>query len=302
MNYKKIIKSQNLRFKILNCFGWIPDKMMIKIQYRIKTGRKLNLNKPKRFTEKIQWYKLYYRNPLMHKCVDKYDVREYVKSKGLNKILNEMYGIYDKPEDIDYDKLPNKFVIKTTAGSGGQNVFVCHNKEKLDKKEILQKLKYWQKLNPKKHFGREWAYQGLKNRIIVEKYIESDSNGLVDYKFFCFNGKVEYVYVISDRVLGKSTKLGIYNDAYEKIDAYRCDEGRQLDCFPIPKSFENMKKYASILSKDFPHARVDFYESNNEVIFGEITFYDGSGYMKYDPDSFDYIIGKEWIVGDSNDR
>lgn len=296
MNYKKIFKSQKLRFTILNLFSWIPDKTMVKIQYRIKLGRKLNLKNPKRFTEKLQWYKLYYRNPLMNKCVDKYEVRDYVKSKGLENILNELYGVYNKPEEINFDKLPNQFVVKTTSGSGGQNVFVCENKKELNKEELINKLNYWLKLNPKKSFGREWAYQGLKNRIIVEKYIESDSNGLVDYKFFCFNGKVKYIYVINDRILGKSTKLGIYNEAYEKLDAYRCDEGRQLESFPIPKCFENMKKYASILSKDFPHARVDFYESNNEIIFGEITFYDGSGYMKYDPDDFDLVLGENFCL------
>ena len=130
MNYKKIIKSQNLRFKILNCFSWVPDKLMVKIQYKIKTGRKLNLNNPTRFTEKLQWYKLYYRNQVMHKCVDKYEVREYVKSKKLEKILNELYGVYDKPEEIDFEKLPKKFVVKTSAGSGGQNVFICNDKNK----------------------------------------------------------------------------------------------------------------------------------------------------------------------------
>ncbi len=294
MNYKKIIKSQNLRFKILNCFGWIPDKMMIKIQYRIKTGRKLNLNKPKRFTEKIQWYKLYYRNPLMHKCVDKYDVREYVKSKGLNKILNEMYGIYDKPEDIDYDKLPNKFVIKTTAGSGGQNVFVCHNKEKLDKKEILQKLKYWQKLNPKKHFGREWAYQGLKNRIIVEKYIESDSNGLVDYKFFCFNGEAKIFKIDFDRFVEHHAN---YYDLNGNIlpfgeKNYPPKYDKQIN---MPVNLKEMIKYANLLSKNIPFVRIDFYEINKKLYFGEITFYPASGLCEFTDYGWDLKLGN-WIM------
>lgn len=300
MNYKKIIKSQKIRFKILNCLSWIPDELMVKIQYRIKTGRKLDLKNPQRFTEKLQWYKLYYRNPIMHKCVDKYEVRKYIESKGLKNILNECYGVYDNPKDIDFDKLPNKFVIKTTAGSGGQNVFICQNKEELDKKELMKKTNYWLKTNPKKHFGREWAYQGIKNRIIIEKYIESNPQGLIDYKFFCFNGKVEYIYVISDRKLGKFAKLGIYDNNYNKLEAYRCDEEKQEIAYERPKNFEIMKKYAEILSNDFPHARIDFYESNKKVIFGEITFYDGSGYMKYDPDDFDMEISKTWEMGEKN--
>jgi hypothetical protein len=302
MNYKKIIKNQNIRFAILNCFSWIPDKTMIKIQYRIKTGRKLNLKNPQRYTEKLQWYKLYYRNPIMHKCVDKYEVREYVKAKGLDTILNDLYGVYDNPEDIDFDSLPNKFVIKTTAGSGGQNVYICEDKSKLDKKDLINKLNYWLKQNPKKSFGREWAYQGIRNRLIIEKYIESKNNGLVDYKFFCFNGKVEYLYVISDRVLGKSTKLGIYSNNYEKLNFYRGDEGRQENKYKKPICFDKMIEYSEIISKDFPHARVDFYEDKGKAIFGEITFYDGSGYMKYEPDNFDYIIAKKWIVGDIYDK
>lgn len=294
MDYKKIIKSQRIRFAILNMLSWIPDKMMIKLQYIIKTGRKLNLKEPKRFTEKLQWYKLYYRNPLMHQCVDKYEVREYVKSKGLSNILNEIYGVYDITDEIDFDKLPNKFVIKTTAGSGGQNVFVCKDKNDLNKKLVIKELKRWLKLNPKKHFGREWAYQGIKNRIIIEKYIEPNEGELVDYKFFCFNGKVDYIYVISDRILGKSAKLGIYDKNYNKLDAYRCDEEKQTTPYKKPVNFDAMKEYAEILSSDFPHARIDFYEENGKAIFGEITFYDGSGYMKYEPDNFDYDLGKKF--------
>ena len=114
IDYKKILKNQKVRFRILNLLSWIPDKTMVKLQYRIKLGRKLNLKNPERFTEKLQWYKLYYRDPIMHQCVDKYEVRKYVESKGLKNILNELYGVYDGPEEINFEKLPKKFVIKTT--------------------------------------------------------------------------------------------------------------------------------------------------------------------------------------------
>ena len=290
MDYKKIIKSQNLRFKILNLLSWVPDKTMVKLQYRIKTGRKLNLKNPQRFTEKLQWYKLYYRNPIMHQCVDKYEVRKYVESKGLKSILNELYGVYDKPEDIDFEKLPDKFVIKTTAGSGGQNILICDDKSKLDIEETKKKLKYWLKLNPKKSFGREWAYEGTKNRIIVEKLLEPSNKDLVDYKFFCFNGKCQYLYIISNRKLGESAELGIYDKSFNKIDAYRCDEKKQINKFDKPKNFDKMIKYAEKLSNEFPHVRVDFYNIDGTIYFGEMTFYDGSGYMKYDPDEFDCEI------------
>ena len=233
----------------------------------------------------------------MHQCVDKYEVRKYVESKGLGKILNELYGVYDDPGDIDFANLPNKFVIKTTAGTGGQNVLLCNNKKDLDIEETKKKLKYWLKLNPKKSFGREWAYEGNKNRIIIEKYIEPGEHGMIDYKFFCFYGEVKYIYIISERNLGRSIKLGIYDDSCNKLDAYRSDELKQIKPLEKPKCFNDMKKYASKLSKDFPHARIDFYESNNSVIFGEITFYDGSGYMGYEPDEFDFELGKSFMIG-----
>lgn len=128
MNYKKIIKSRETRIKLLSLLNFIPDKTMIKLQYYIKTGRRLNLKHPQRYTEKLQWYKLYYRDPLMQQCSDKYDVREYVKSKGLGHILNECYGVYERVEDIDFDSLPNQFVLKDTLGGGGNSVIICRKK------------------------------------------------------------------------------------------------------------------------------------------------------------------------------
>jgi len=296
MNYKKIIKSQKARFFVLKMFGWVPDKAMIKIQYRIKTGRKLNLKDPKRFTEKLQWYKLYYHNPVMHQCVDKYEVRKYVEQKGLKKILNDLYGVYNSPDEIAFDKLPDKFVIKTTTGGGGQNVIICKDKKKLNVKKTKKDLSSWLKNGVGKSFGREWAYEGVKNRIIAEKYIESKDDSLVDYKFFCFNGEVKYIYVISDRKLGKTARLGIYDSDFKKLDAYRADEQKQTTPCKKPVNFDLMKEYASVLSRDFPHARIDLYDNNNCIIFGEITFYDGSGYMRFDPDEFDNTLGKEFLL------
>ena len=124
MDYKKIIKNRSIRLKILQIFSFIPDKTMIKLQYRVKTGNKLNLKKPQRFTEKLQWYKLYYKNPLMIQCVDKYEVRKYVKSKGLEDILIPCYGVYDSADNINWKKLPDKFVMKDTLGGGGVSVIL----------------------------------------------------------------------------------------------------------------------------------------------------------------------------------
>ena len=131
MDYKKIFKSRRLRKKILNFLGFVPDSVMLKLQYKIKTGRKLNLKNPKRFTEKLQWYKINYRNNLLHTCVDKFEVREYVKKCGLESILNNCFGVYDTYDEIDFDTLPNRFVIKKTNGGGGLNVIICKDKSEL---------------------------------------------------------------------------------------------------------------------------------------------------------------------------
>ena len=160
--YKRIIKSAKIRRGILNCLSVLPDSIMLPLQYRIKLGRRLNLRNPTRFTEKIQWYKINYRNPIMHQCVDKYLVRDYVKDKGLEGILVPLIGKYDSIDQIDWNSLPNMFVIKTTHGGGGLNVVVCTDKKKLDTAEIREKLLCEPTAVKKNTMGREWAYYGLQ--------------------------------------------------------------------------------------------------------------------------------------------
>ena len=298
MDYKKIIKSRDLRIKLLRLFDWMPDKMMLKIQYRIKMGRKLNLKNPQRLTEKLQWYKLYYKNPIMSDCVDKYEVRKYVESKGLNNILNECYGIYDNVNDIDFEKLPDKFVIKDTLGGGGNSVIIIDDKSKVDFTEIKKTMSKWLNTSIKrKSSGREWPYEGRKHRIIIERFIESNPNngGLIDYKFFCNGGNPLFLYVITDRNLGGISNFGIYDADFKKMTVKRLGEKEGIIRNIIkPNNFNEMKEIARKLSKDFPHARIDLYNENGKIIFGEITFYNASGYMKYDPDSFDFDLGKNF--------
>lgn len=292
MDYKKILKSQSLRFKILNLLSWVPDKIMLKIQYKIKTGRKLNLKNPKRFTEKIQWYKLNYRNPLMKQCVDKYEVRNYIKYKSEGTILNKLYGVYNNPDEINFDKLPKNFVIKTTSGSGGQNIIICDDKQKLDIKKTKLILKKWLKLNPKKSFGREWAYQETKNKIIIEKKLEGNNenlSGINDFKFFCYHGKVKYIVFDGDRYI--KHKRAFFNEKWEYLNI-------QSDCDKLdnivskPKKLNEMIRIAEKLSDDFPFVRVDLYNIKEQIFFGEMTFYPWAGYVKFQPDEFDYILGE----------
>jgi hypothetical protein len=294
MDYKKIIKSRETRLRILRTLDFIPDKTMIKMQYFIKTGRRLNLKNPQRYTEKLQWYKLYYRDPLMQQCADKYDVREYVRSKGLGYILNECYGVYERVEDIDFDSLPDQFVLKDTLGGGGNSIIICKDKATFDFENAKKQMQKWLSIDSnKKNEGREWVYQGRKHRIIIEKYIESNPSegGLVDYKFFCFNGEPKYLYVIADRILGQIAGIGIFNVNFELLSVIRTDERPLERNIEKPKNFDEMIDIVKIISKDFPHVRVDLYNQDGNIIFGENTFFDGSGYHKYEPDEFDYELG-----------
>ncbi len=292
MDYKKLIPNQELRLKILKLTDFLPDKLMIKLQYRIATGRKVNLKNPVRFTEKLQWYKLYHRDLLMTQCSDKYSVREYITSKGYGDILVPLYGVYDRSEDIDFDKLPNKFVLKTTNGSH-TNMF-CEDKSKLDIEFTRKTLDHWLNAWTRK-VGREWSYYNIKPRIICEKYLDKDENhDLIDYKFFCFNGEPFCLYVIVERYLEDGIKLGIYDTKFEKLPYRRSDiRGLTTDVVK-PKNFEAMVEIARDLSKDFPHVRVDFYNIDGEIIFGELTFYDGAGYKGFEPDEFDFILGEKF--------
>lgn len=301
IDYKKVIKSRKMRLAIMRFLNFIPDKWMIKLQYRIKLGRKLNLKNPQRFTEKIQWYKLFYRNPLMPKCVDKGDVREYVSECGCDSILNECYGVFDRVENIDFDALPDKFVVKNTLGGGGNSVVIVKDKSALDIPALKERMNKWVRGNAHiKNAGREWPYNsGRKNnRIIVEKYIESDESegGLIDYKFFCFNGKTEYLYVMADRKLGDTASLDIFDADFNKLPYRRSGKNSISAEFEKPENFEELRATAEKLSAKFPHARVDMYDPNNKIIFGELTFFSGSGYFSFEPDEFDYMLGEKFVL------
>lgn len=298
MNYKNFIKSRRLRVLMLTFFSWVPDSIMLRIQYRMQTGRKLNLKNPKRFTEKLQLYKMKYRNPDMLRCTDKYEVRKYIEEKGFGEYLIPLIGVYNSVGEIDFSKLPNKFVAKTTDGGGGNQVLICKNKHTLSKEVFKEQLKGWMSARKvKKHVGREWAYENdYPRRIIIEDLIGSNETDLIDYKFFCFHGKVSYIYGLSDRNMGQSVRLGVYNKEFRKLNVSRNDERPQDIPLTKPLNFEKMISIAESLSKKFPHVRVDLYNIAGNIYFGELTFYDGSGYMTYTPDSFDEDLGDNFDI------
>lgn len=304
IDYKRIIKDRKMRMQILNLFSWLPDKLMLKLQYRIKFGRKLNLKNPKRFSEKLQWYKLYYYNPYMVMCAGKNKVRDYVKNKGLDYILNEQYGVYQNADSINFDLLPDRFVIKSTVGAASQQVLLCTDKSELDIEATRKKVAGWMGRTPnkrRKSGGREWPYDAVKNEIIVEKYIDSSmyKEGLISYKIFCFNGKPKFVYMIVDIKAGYfDADYGIYSPSFERLPYNRVCEANLTPEINKPENWDEMMKIAETLSSEFPHVRVDLYNVGGKIIFGELTFFNDSGYMKYNPDEFDFIAGDYFVLPD----
>lgn len=296
--YKKIIRSAKVRHAILSFLSFVPDKLMIKLQYRIKMGKRLNLSNPQTYTEKLQWYKLYYHNPLMTKCADKHLVREYLTAKGYADLSCKEYGVYDRPEDICFDDLPEKFVIKTTNGSGTN--IICKDKSHFSRDKAIADIKDWLKRDCY-GLGREWAYKDIAPRIIVEEFLEDAENkydGINDYKFMCFSGKACYVVFDADRYVAH--KRSIYDADWNYIDV-GTDCEKLGDVVPKPKGFEEMKKIAEDLSKDFPCVRVDLYWVNHRAYFGEMTFYPWTGYIKFEPDEFDMILGDKFVLPEKYD-
>lgn len=295
--YKKIIRTQELRFKILAALRFIPDEFMIKLQYRIKTGRKLNLKSPRRYTEKIQWYKLYYRDPLMAQCADKYAVREFIKAKGLEHILNELYMKFDSPEKISFDNLPDKFVMKLSNGSNTN--LLCTNKGELDIDEVKEKFR-WFYVQSQTAAGREWVYNTKKESVIVvERFLEDTEQlgGIYDYKFMCFDGIPHYV--ICDVNRFADHHRNIYDMEWNNLHIASdcpCSDSE----IARPEKFEEMVDIAKKLSQDFPAVRVDLYMVNGHIYFGELTFFPWSGYVKYNPDIFDFEAGDKFVLPELN--
>jgi len=276
-------------FNILYKFS---PKFNLELLFRLKQGYKLNLDNPITYNEKLQWIKLYDKNPLMPKCVDKFTVRDYVKEKGCAEILNELLWEGFNPEDIPFKDFPNKFVIKVTHGSTFN--IICTDKNKLDIEKTKKKLKRWLKEKFLPCYG-EWFYGIEKPRIIVEKFIESE-DGLKDYKVFCFNGIPQYISVYSDRSMGQ-LKQEIYDIHWEEVNGKTGNYGNVDIKTKKPEVLQDLLNYATKLSKDFKHARVDFFIEQNKIYFGEITFTSGAGLHKFSSYDFDKTFGIKLKLG-----
>ncbi len=269
-------------------FRLLNDRTYLKILYRLKMGEKLNLDNPKTFDEKLQWLKLYNRKPEYTKLVDKYEVKEYISDKIGKEYIVPTIGIYDKFDDIDFKKLPNKFVIKCTHDSGG-NV-ICRNKDNFDIESAKIKINKCLK-NNYYYSGREWPYKNVKPRILIEKYMENDNSyELNDYKLYCFNGKVGFTLVCTGRYTREHTTETFFDENWNVLPF---TEGNHLKDTSTkkPKNFDKMLEFSSKLSKGIPHVRIDWYEVKGKLYFGEITFFTESGFEKFQPEEWAYKFG-----------
>ncbi len=270
-------------FNKLNAAGlcrFVSDEKCIRILYRGYMGKELSLDPPVLFSEKLQWLKLHNRNPLYTTMVDKVAAKDYVAEKIGAEYIIPTLGVWDSFDEIDFDKLPDKFVLKCTHDSGG--LVICTDKSKLDMKAARKKITDSLRTD---FFlvGREWPYKDVPRRIICEKYLEDNANnemngGLVDYKFYCFNGFVHSAMVCVDRHIN-DTKFYFFSKEWELMRinprGAAAPEGFTV---PKPKTIDKMFELASILSSGFPFLRVDFYEVNGKIYFGELTFFPASGF------------------------
>lgn len=269
-------------------FKFLSDKVYLSIKYKHVFGKKMDWDNPQSFNEKLQWLKVYNRDPQYTKLVDKYEVKKYITKVLDRKYVIPTLGAWNTFEEIDFDALPNQFVLKCTHDSGG--LVVCKDKANLDidaaKKKINQSLQ-----NNYYYSGREWPYKNVKPRIIAEQYMADD---LRDYKLFCFNNVPRMTLVCSERFTKDGLKEDFYDEAWNHLDVQRPEHGNAILPIERPKQYELMKKLASKLSEKMPFARIDFYEINEKVYFGEITFYPASGFEGFKPEEWDMKLG-EWI-------
>ncbi len=283
---KKIIKP--IAVKIFEIITRISPKFSAILLFIYKTHKKPNLKNPKTFNEKTTKLKLTYKdNMLVSQCADKYGVREYIKSKGLENILNELYLVCDTPEEIDFSKLPDKFALKCTHGCG-YNI-ICDDKNKLNIEKAKKKLKKW--LKEKCGLAStELQYLNIKPRIICEKYLCTEKGKLpLDYKIYCFKGKPECILVCSERE--KKLKLSYYDLNWKRLE-YETECWSAQKDIDKPKNLEKMLDYASKLSEDFEFVRVDFYNDEGKIIFGELTFTPAACCAPYYTEKANIELGK----------
>ena len=292
MNKKliKILKNPKYLFIVLSYIGFfkhMDDRKYLEIVYKIRTGQELNLTNPQTFNEKLQWLKLYNRKPIYSKMVDKYAVKEYVANIIGEEYIIPTLGVWKRFEDIDFDKLPNQFVIKCTHDSG--SVTVCEDKTKLDIVKLKKQYEFYLRRNYA-FMTYEMHYKNIPHRIVIEKYMGQAIN---DYKFLCFNGRPLYCWVDVDRFSNHKRNIYDLDWNLQPFNQFYSNSDKAIE---KPACFDEMIRIVTRLCKGFSHVRVDLYLIDGKIYFGEMTFTNGGGNEVITPDKWDKKLGDLWEI------
>lgn len=279
---------KKIAYGLIKKLKFLPPEFYIKIYYEYYTGKPLNLKSPVEFNEKIQWLKVYYKPELLTKLVDKYEVRDFIKNKIGETYLTELIGVYKSYDEIDFNKLPQQFVLKGTHGSNYN--LIVKDKTQLNKAKVRQLVNKWLGRNYYYRGGLEWAYKNVPPRVIAEAFMKDEKNeDLPDYKFFCFNGLPKMVQIDLGRQ-DHHTRV-FYDLSWNKLPITKGKIPMYQGNVDKPETLDEMSKLAKVLSESFPFARVDFFSVNGNTKFGEITFYPGDGRTEFYPEKYNTYFG-----------
>lgn len=272
-----------------NMHKYLSDDKYLRLLFRVQMGYPLNLNNPKSFNEKIQWLKLYDRKPLYTALVDKIEVKRYVASIIGEEHIIKTLATWNNINDIDISKLPNKFVLKCNNGAGNNGVVICKDKSTFDLNAAKKKLEKGMRRDGWM-FLKEWPYKNVNRRFFAEEYVESENEALRDYKLLVYNGRVQNLFVVFERETNRNPYINFYDREWNLLPFER-DHPNYNKSIASPKYLKEMITLAEQLAKDIPFVRVDFYCNFDKVLFGEMTFYPGSGFESFQPIEWDYKLG-----------
>lgn len=274
------------------CFNKMSDESFQMYMYRAETGKTLHLEKPQTFNEKLQWLKLYDRRPEYTTMVDKHLVKTYVAERIGEQYIIPTIGVWDAPDEIDFDSLPNRFVLKCNHNSG-LGMYICHDKSLMDIKEVKRGLK--KGINQDYYLtSREWPYKNVQRKIIAEQYMEDTSGGLIDYKVHCFNGEPKFILVCSDRFSSNGLTEDFVTPDWKRMAVKRPNIKISDVLMEKPAELDQILELAQKLSRNIPFVRVDFYIINHKVYFSEMTFFPASGLVPFEPEEWDNTFGS-WL-------